>query len=212
MTNPSAEAARKHAPTKKNAEATRERILQAATKEFARHGIAGARVDRIAKDARANKNLIYVYFGSKEALFTAVLGRHLQGLYDEVPVTPHDLPDYAVRLFDYALAHPDLTRLFAWSGLERRAPEPPEQTAGTAEKLRGIVQAQADGIVQKEDTPAFLLSVIIAVAGAWTAANPYSVVIDPASAKDPTVHREAIRRAAERLCAVSRRNNEEHPV
>jgi AcrR family transcriptional regulator len=53
--------------------ATKERLLEAATAEFAAHGIAGARVDRIAAAARANKQLIYAYFGSKEQLFDAVL-------------------------------------------------------------------------------------------------------------------------------------------
>ncbi|MFD6108194.1 TetR/AcrR family transcriptional regulator, partial [Nocardia salmonicida] len=53
------------------ADATKARILQAATDEFATYGIAGARVDRIAKTAGANKNLIYIYFGGKDQLFDA---------------------------------------------------------------------------------------------------------------------------------------------
>lgn len=48
--------ARSATPTKKrDAEATRCRILAAATAEFAAHGIAGARVDRIAKAAQSHK-------------------------------------------------------------------------------------------------------------------------------------------------------------
>lgn len=188
---------------KKNAQATRDRILNAATKEFARHGIAGARVDRIAKAGRANKNLIYVYFGCKDALFTAVMGRHMRRLHDEVPLTPDDLPGYAVGLFDFALAQPDLMRLFAWIGLERRSPDSPEHTAGAAAKLAGIAQAQAAGLVRAEDTPAFIFSAVIALATAWTAANPHSFAIDPVSARDPAVHREAIRRAVQRLCCSS---------
>ena len=61
----------------RNAEATRERILDAATAEFSAHGIAGARVDRIARTAGCNKNLIYIYFENKETLFTTVLQKHL---------------------------------------------------------------------------------------------------------------------------------------
>ncbi len=57
----------------RDAEATRARILAAAKREFARNGLAGARVDVIADRACANKRMIYHYFGSKEALFTAVL-------------------------------------------------------------------------------------------------------------------------------------------
>ena len=53
----------------RDSEATRRRIFEAAFEEFARHGIAGARIDRIAAAACANKQLIYAYFGSKQALF-----------------------------------------------------------------------------------------------------------------------------------------------
>ncbi len=184
-----------------DAEGTRARILRAATAEFAEHGIAGARVDRIAHSAQANKALIYHHFGSKEGLFSAVVGRELQQLYDAVPVTPDDVPGWAVGMFDFALAHPEMMRLLAWSGLERRAAVPPEQATGTAGKLAAIAAAQAAGRVQAADTPALLLSLIVAVATAWTAGNPYAAVIDPASAERPTVHREAIRRAVARLCA-----------
>src|ERR671937_387165 len=54
-------------------ERTRGRILEAAMTEFAHHGLGGARVDRIAERAGANKRMLYYYYGSKEALFLAVL-------------------------------------------------------------------------------------------------------------------------------------------
>ena len=57
----------------RDANATRGRILEAARREFARLGYGGARIDTIAERARANKRMIYHYFGGKEALFTAVL-------------------------------------------------------------------------------------------------------------------------------------------
>jgi len=43
--------------------------------EFADHGYMGARVDRIARTARANKRLLYYYIGNKEALYLATLER-----------------------------------------------------------------------------------------------------------------------------------------
>ena len=52
---------------------TRARILSAAKAEFASHGLGGARVDRIAAEAGANKRMLYHYFGNKDELFTAVL-------------------------------------------------------------------------------------------------------------------------------------------
>jgi len=54
-------------------ERTRARILDAATREFSRHGLSGARVDRIAERAGANKRMLYYYFDDKEGLFRAVL-------------------------------------------------------------------------------------------------------------------------------------------
>jgi AcrR family transcriptional regulator len=52
---------------------SRQLILVAAGREFGRHGFAGARVDRIARSAAVNKQLIFYYFGSKAGLFEAVL-------------------------------------------------------------------------------------------------------------------------------------------
>ena len=54
-------------------QATRESILRAATKVFAKHGFAGGRVEQISKAAKSYDRMIYYYFGSKEGLFVAVL-------------------------------------------------------------------------------------------------------------------------------------------
>jgi len=58
---------------KRDAAATRQRILQAGSEEFAERGFSGARIDQIAKAARSNVQMIYRYFGSKEGLYLAVL-------------------------------------------------------------------------------------------------------------------------------------------
>ena len=52
---------------------TRERILRAAVKEFSRQGFRGGRVERIARQAKANLRMIYHYFGNKEGLYLASL-------------------------------------------------------------------------------------------------------------------------------------------
>src|ERR1700710_1354647 len=57
----------------RDADRSQNTILAAARDEFAEHGLAGARVDRIAERAGLNKRLIYYYFGSKDELFLAVL-------------------------------------------------------------------------------------------------------------------------------------------
>ncbi|HEV8315243.1 MAG TPA: TetR family transcriptional regulator [Burkholderiaceae bacterium] len=55
------------------AKATRDSILRAATKVFAKHGYDGGRVEQISKAAKSYDRMIYYYFGSKEELFIAVL-------------------------------------------------------------------------------------------------------------------------------------------
>ena len=55
------------------ANATRDAILRAATKVFAKHGFAGGRIEQISTAAKSYDRMIYYYFGSKEALFIAVI-------------------------------------------------------------------------------------------------------------------------------------------
>ena len=66
-------AAKKKTENKRDAAATKARILSAATEEFADKGYDGARVDEITIQSNVNKNSLYHYFGSKEQLFVAVL-------------------------------------------------------------------------------------------------------------------------------------------
>lgn len=105
-------------------ERTKRLLLDAATAEFAEHGLAGARIDRIAATAGVNKERIYQYFGKKDDLFAAVLGTRLRASMDDVPMHgtgPDAVGDYAGRLFDHHLADGVIPRLVFWEGLERGA-------------------------------------------------------------------------------------------
>src|SRR6266478_1694832 len=74
-------------------EESRAAILKAAAQEFAEHGIAGARTDAIAREARVNKALLYYYFKDKETLYGAVLDDAFSGLKSTVfQVLVSDLP------------------------------------------------------------------------------------------------------------------------
>ncbi len=102
----------------RDAARTRAEILDVATKEFARAGYAGARVDEIAARTRTTKRMIYYYFGGKEQLFTAVLERAysvIRQAEQELDVEHLD-PVAAIRrlaelTFDHHEAHPDFIRL-----------------------------------------------------------------------------------------------------
>jgi AcrR family transcriptional regulator len=54
---------------------TKERLVDAAIKEFAEHGLSGARVERIAERAEINKQAIYYYFKDKDDLYSFALER-----------------------------------------------------------------------------------------------------------------------------------------
>jgi AcrR family transcriptional regulator len=74
-------------------EESRASILQAAAKEFAELGIAGARTDAIAREAQVNKALLYYYFKDKETLYGAVLDDAFSGMKARVfRVLDSDLP------------------------------------------------------------------------------------------------------------------------
>jgi TetR/AcrR family transcriptional regulator len=99
-------------------EQSRSAILQAAVREFAREGVAGARTDAIARAAKVNKALLYYYFKDKEALYGAVLDQVFGGLIACVgEVLSRDLPPgekilaYAGAHFDYVASHPMYPRI-----------------------------------------------------------------------------------------------------
>jgi AcrR family transcriptional regulator len=107
-------------------EGMRLRILQAAKKEFAAYGLAGARVDRIAKDAGANKRMLYYHVGKKDDLYLAVL----EGAYEQIRVEERGLdlehldpPKAIERLIDftwnYFIRNPEFLALLNTENLAR---------------------------------------------------------------------------------------------
>lgn len=148
----------------RDAEATKARILHAAVAEFAEHGFAGARIDRIAAGAKANKSMIYSYFGSKDKLFDAVIDVAVGDLHVSVPFTPDDLPGFGARLFDFLVAHPVEIRLDAWRRLERPTNTAFEQQI-FAEKIEALdkVRGSKPGSISSAD----LLVQVLALAWAW---------------------------------------------
>jgi AcrR family transcriptional regulator len=169
--------------------------LAAATDEFARHGVAGARVDRIAQAAGANKQLIYAYFENKDGLFDAVLARTCGALAEQVPFDAEDMPGYVGRLFDYALEHPEVYRLVNWAALERPDSIADFERDSYGAKLKAIASAQKAGRVDASFAPADLLALLMAKAAAWFSA---SEAIRRFDSKDPMSPRRLaqFRRAA----------------
>ena len=100
------------------ADQTRQKILQSAVREFSAHGLAGARTDAIARSAKVNKALLYYYFKSKEALYTAtiqdVIGnvvRTTSAVLDQQCTPGEHLLRLALNHFDRILAQSDFQSL-----------------------------------------------------------------------------------------------------
>ena len=114
------------AERQRDAERTRNEILDVATREFAANGYAGARVDDMAERMRTTKRMIYYYFGGKERLFIAVLERayaEIRRAERSVDVDGLD-PAAAVRriaelTFDHHESHPDFIRLVSIENIHR---------------------------------------------------------------------------------------------
>jgi AcrR family transcriptional regulator len=105
-------------PRQRDAERTRREILEVATREFAEHGLAGARVDDIAARTRTTKRMIYYYFGGKEQLYIGVLEAayaRIRAVEREVDVDHLDPREALRRLaeltFDHHDSHPEFIRL-----------------------------------------------------------------------------------------------------
>ncbi|NQU39333.1 MAG: TetR family transcriptional regulator [Lentisphaerae bacterium] len=106
--------------------ATRALLLEAATETFSEHGYDGTRVDAIAQRAGANKQLLYAYFGNKQALYEAVITHVFDAvtaeessLIEEAEAAPEDLTKTLIdgyrRLHRH---HPHFWRLLSWNNLE----------------------------------------------------------------------------------------------
>jgi AcrR family transcriptional regulator len=180
-------------------EATRARILAAATTEFAEHGLAGARVDRIAAASSSNKAQLYAHFGNKEQLFEAVFHEAMRSVMEVVPISADDLADWAVRLYDEYLDRPELIRLATWARLER-SPTGHLMDNDRIEgpKLDAIASAQEAGTIAPAD-PFDVMAMVIAMSMAWSpVSNVYAATPDePAAVHDRrrTLLRETVRRA-----------------
>lgn len=179
--------------------ATRARILEAAVTEFAAYGVAGARIDRIADTASANKRSIYVYFGSKEGLFDATLHHVITAMTEAVPLTEEDLPGYAGRLFDYVLEHPEGWRLSMWRQLER-----PEAGPDDSDIFAGKIATMHRSTVPDSGLPPTdLIALVMSLTVAWFI-NPTPLLTadgsDLASPERIAVHRASIVEAARRIC------------
>ncbi|WP_440713845.1 TetR family transcriptional regulator [Gordonia sp. FQ] len=156
--------------TEESGDSTRERIVAAASAEFARHGVSGARIDRIARHAKTSKERLYAYFRSKDELYAHVSRQALDELTAATRLDPLDLPGYAGRVFDYFAEHPDHLRLMRWLRLDQLEPQAdpddPFQRM-ILDAVGRIRAAQADGGLGTDFEAVDVLVLVNEIAVAW---------------------------------------------
>ncbi|MEV6718072.1 TetR family transcriptional regulator [Lentzea sp. NPDC051208] len=141
-------------------ERTRRRLLDAALVEFAAYGIAGARMERIARIARCSAGLAYNYYGGKDELFDAVQSEVVGAAVVEFDA--RDLPGYAARMYDLQHRHPEFARLATWQRLERRG------SVSRVAEVEAIRSAQEAGVVSSRFSAEQVLQLVLAVASMWS--------------------------------------------
>ncbi len=108
------------------AQATKDAILRAALKVFARHGYDGGRVEQISRAAKSYDRMIYYYFGSKQGLYVAVL-EEIYRRFDEAESRleidesrPAEALKAMIRfIWGYYQAHPEFIALLNTENLQR---------------------------------------------------------------------------------------------
>src|SRR6266853_584204 len=144
--------------------ASRAAILRAAEEEFTEHGIAGARTEAIAREARVNKALLYYYFKDKETLYGAVLDNAFSGLKSTVfQVLDSDLPPrekimaYTGAYFRFIILLGIIFAIAATYYFLSTDHSRDLVLIGTVDANQVIVSAQVEGRIQKrlvdEGTP-----------------------------------------------------------
>ncbi|MFB7721749.1 MULTISPECIES: TetR family transcriptional regulator [unclassified Nocardia] len=184
-------------------EATKARIFAAATDEFAAHGIAGARVDRIARNAKANKQLIYAYFGDKELLFRQVLEKTMLDVAASVTTDIEDLDTWIDQHLDYHREHPELLRLLMWEALELGAEN---ASAGELrcgrylEKRTKVEVAQEKGLIRKDMPSGHVIMLLMSMIN-YPLAVPQVAEFSLGEHSDPELVRKWTKDAIRRVVA-----------
>ena len=174
-------------PNSRDPGRTRQKILAAATDEFARYGLGGARVDRIARRAGANKRMLYYYFGDKDRLFLAALeGRYshiraAERALDLERVEPREALRRLVRFtWTYFLEHPEFITLLNSENLHkgrhvRRSRRVPELHSTLVETLRGVLRRGERAGVFRRGVDPVQLYISIAAEGYFYLSNRYTL-------------------------------------
>lgn len=188
-------------PSLTSTESTRDRILAAARTEFATFGIAGARIDRLAKAAKTSKERVYAHFRSKEELYRVAAATELAAAANATRLNPTDLPAYVGRMCDYFASHPECYRLMMWGRLELDIVDIPADDAirvATAQKVQQLHEAQEAGLLDSSWDPSDVLAILDQISLAWADQSTLAP-------EDPALHDHRLKRRRAAAVAAAQR-------
>jgi TetR/AcrR family transcriptional regulator len=161
-------------PRRRDPQATRAAILNAAEKIFVDHGFTGTHLSDIAKKAGVTKSLIHHHFGSKKQLWEEIKRQQFSKyaveqakILQDRSVDADVIRDTLVQYFKYLQKNPRFSRLLTWMKIEG------DQSCGDIadelgrQSLSGIQQAQQDGILRKDINPLFVFITLIGLVESW---------------------------------------------
>lgn len=146
---------------------TRQQILDAALKEFAARGFAGARVDVIAQRAKINKRMLYHYFGDKKKLFQAALHEKIARRVSIASTYPDDPTKRVPAWFLAICADEEWMRIIGWESLQNpggRAVDEKSRRHIAREHIAGIRRQQKAGTFNRSTEASFALLAMMSLA------------------------------------------------
>jgi len=151
------------------------RIIDAAREEFAAHGYDGARMERIARRARTNKQLLFYYYHSKRGLFHTVLAQAAKELEAHVAQTVVGEGPPLERLrkaleahFEYLANNPTYAALLAQAGRSEARPLSP----ALARLVVLVAEGQGRGHVRDDVDPHIAAAQALVLMLAYLALEP----------------------------------------
>lgn len=174
-------------PKKRNPKLTRQRVLDAATKEFAEKGLSGGRVDEIARRSGANKRMLYHYFGNKEDLYLVVMEKaYKKKLEEEIELkltgmNPVDGMSTLIRFtWRYYLENPEFISLVNNENLLKarhiaRSDAIKVLHSPLVDLIKGLLQRGAKEGLFRKDVDAVQLYISIAGLGYYYLSNAYTL-------------------------------------
>ncbi len=178
-----------HAPRPRDPVATQTRILAAATAEFARHGLGGARVDAIANRAKVNKRMIYHYFKSKDDLFLVVLEEAYSSIRTaERRLDLENLDPLAAIIkligftWTYYQKHPEFLRLLSTENIHRavhlkRSKRIPEMHSSFIALIQDLLDRGVRAGVFRPGVSAMQVYISIAALGYYFLTNRFTLSV-----------------------------------